>query len=102
MTGTRARGGGRACCAFLIRRHGRWCSRDAQNGGAGHGASRSCSNGDGVAEFEGIGERRRRRGRSGDELVALRLLAVISEKWDPKRVFESFGWEAKVRPLHFD
>lgn len=34
-------------------------------------------------------------------LVTLRLLTVISEKWDPKRVFESFSWESKALPKLF-
>ena len=34
-------------------------------------------------------------------LVALRLLTGISEKWDPKRVFESFTWESKALPKLF-
>ncbi|EAU82375.1 hypothetical protein CC1G_06685 [Coprinopsis cinerea okayama7 len=31
-------------------------------------------------------------------LVSLRLLAVMSEKWDSKRVYESFAWESKALP----
>ena len=34
-------------------------------------------------------------------LVSLRLLTVIVEKWDPKRVFEGFVWESKALPKLF-
>ncbi|KAH6873670.1 hypothetical protein BKA70DRAFT_1450134 [Coprinopsis sp. MPI-PUGE-AT-0042] len=50
----------------------------------------------------GQGKGRNAQGGSNELiLVALRLLTVISEKWDPKRVFESFTWESKALPKLF-